>query len=126
MTFINPLFALFLLRVVLGVVFIVHGYPKLFKNFSQFSGWLGSMGFRPARFWAIVAGSVEFFGGIGLVLGVFTQPVGFLIAFQMVVAMVKVKWGKASFTGENGWELDLIYVFVALAIALSGPGMYAF
>lgn len=120
----NPPLAHLLLRVVLGVVFIVHGYPK-FKTFSQFAGWLGSMGFRPAKFWAFVAASVEFFGGILLVLGIGVPIVGILLAIQMLVAMWKVKWGKVGFTDTGGWELDLIYLVAALSLVMMGGGMYS-
>ena len=60
----NPSLAHFILRIVLGVVFVAHGYPKLFKNFSGTAGWFDSIGFRPGKFWALVAGGVEFFGGL--------------------------------------------------------------
>lgn len=124
--FYNPQFAHFFLRVVLGVLLVAHGYPKLFKNFSQFAGWLDTIGLRPGKFWALVAGIVEFFGGILLVLGIWVQLVGILFAIQMVVAMWKLKWGKAPLTGQGGWELELLYGAVALAVAMMGPGMYPF
>ncbi len=120
----NPPLAHLILRVVIGALFMAHGYPKLFKNFSGTAGWFDSIGLRPGKFWALVAGVVEFFGGLALILGVWVQIVGVLLAFQMLVAMVKVKWGKVSLTGEGGWELDLVYLAAALAIAMMGPGIY--
>ena len=120
----NPPLAHLMLRVVLGALFMAHGYPKLFKNFSGTAGWFDSIGLRPGKFWVLVAGSVEFFGGLALILGIWVEIVGLLLAIQMFVAMWKVKWGKASFTGEGGWELDLIYLATALAIAMMGPGVY--
>jgi len=124
--FLNPPLAHLILRVVLGILFIAHGYPKLFKNFSEFAGWLESLGFRPAKFWAFVAGAVEFFGGILLVLGLWVPVVGILLALEMLVAMWKVKWGKVGLTDAGGWELDLIYLAVAFALVLMGGGMYFF
>ena len=121
----NPPLALFILRVVLGALFIVHGYPKLFKNFSGFASWLESMGLKPGKFWALVAGVVEFFGGILLVLGLWTQLVGLLIAVQMLVAMWKAKWGKVGLTDQGGWELDLIYLTAGLVLAMAGGGAYS-
>ena len=118
-----PLF----LRVALGAAFIVHGYPKLFKTFAGFAGWLESIGFKPGKFWALVVGVVEFFGGIALILGVFTQLAAALIAVNMLVAMAKVKWGKVKFVEmeKTGWELDLIYLVAAMAVILLGPGACA-
>lgn len=121
----NPPLALFILRVVLGLLFIVHGYPKLFKNFSGFAGWLDSIGLKPGKFWALVTGTVEFFGGLLLIMGLWTQVVGLLIAVQMLVAMWKVKWGKVGLTAQGGWELDLIYLVAGLVLALAGGGMYS-
>ena len=57
------------LRIVLGAVFIAHGYPKLFKDFAGTSGFLSGLGFKPAVFWACILGGSEFFGGIALLLG---------------------------------------------------------
>ncbi|QQG44916.1 MAG: DoxX family protein [Candidatus Sungiibacteriota bacterium] len=120
----NPPLAHFILRVVLGVLIVAHGYPKLFKGFSGFAGWLDSIGLRPGKFWALVAGAVEFLGGIFLILGLWVQVVAILFAIQMLVAMWKVKWGKVGLTAQGGWELDLIYLAVAIALALMGPGYY--
>lgn len=125
LSLLNPSLAYFILRVVLGMLFMVHGYPKLFKNFSGFAGWLESLGFKPGKFWALVAGVVEFFGGIFLVLGLWTQLVGLLIAVQMLVAIWKAKWGKVGLTDQGGWELDLIYLAAGVVLALTGGGIYS-
>lgn len=116
-----------ILRLALGAAFIAHGYPKLFKTYAGFAGWLDSIGLRPGKFWALVVGVVELFGGIALVLGLATQIVAALIAVDMLVAMVKVKWGQAKYvdTERGGWELDLIYLAAALAILFTGPGALA-
>ncbi len=121
----NPPLAHFILRVVLGTLFVAHGYPKLFKNFSGVAGWFDSIGLKPGKFWALVVGIVEFFGGLLLILGVWVQLVGILLAIQMLVAMWKAKWGKVGLTDQGGWELDLIYLAVALALVFMGGGMYS-
>lgn len=104
---------------------VAHGYPKLFKNFSSFARWLDSLGLRPGKLWALVAGAVEFFGGILLILGIWVPLIGLLFVAQMLVAMWKAKWGKVGLTQPGGWELDLIYLTAALALVLMGGGMYA-
>lgn len=121
----NPPLALFILRAVLGALFVVHGYPKLFKNFSGFAGWLDSIGLKPGKFWALVAGAVEFLGGLLLIIGLWTQAIGLLIAVQMFVAMWKTKWGKVGLTAQGGWELDLVYLVAGLVLALAGGGIYS-
>lgn len=115
-------FAPFVLRVILGVVFIAHGYPKLFKNFSETAGFFESIGIRPGKFWVFVVGSVEFFGGIALILGFATQLAALLIAINMLVAIITVK-GKQGFV--NGYEFDLTLLVIALSLIVTGPGAYA-
>lgn len=115
-------FAPLLLRVILGLIFAVHGYPKLFGGFSQTAGFFESVGIRPAKFWVFVVGVVEFFGGIALILGFATQIVALLIAIDMLVAIWKVKF-KMGFV--NGYEFDLLLLIVALSLMLTGAGAYA-
>lgn len=117
-----------ILRLALGVPFVIHGYPKLFTPmFQGFASWLDSMGVKPGKFWALVVGVVEFFGGIALILGIFTQLAAALIAANMLVAMAKVKWGKVKLVEmeKTGWELDLAYFAMALALVILGPGAWA-
>lgn len=116
-----------ILRIVLGAAFIAHGYPKLFKMFGGVAAWFDSIGIRPGKFWALVVGAVEFFGGIALIAGFFTQLAAALIAVNMFVAMAKVKWGSAKFVEfeKMGWELDLVYFAVAIALILTGAGAWS-
>ncbi|MBI4132496.1 MAG: DoxX family protein [Candidatus Sungbacteria bacterium] len=117
-----------ILRVTLGVLFMLHGYPKLFTPVRVgFGGWLESIGIRPGKFWALVVGVVEFFGGAALILGVFIELAALLIAIDMLVAMIKVKWGQVKVIEMErmGWELDLIYFVAAVSLLFSGPGAYA-
>ncbi len=118
---------LLVLRLALGAAFIVHGYPKLFKMFAGFAGWLDSIGIKPGKFWALVVGVVEFFGGIAIILGLFTQIAAALIAVNMFVAMAKVKWGTTKFVESErmGWELDLVYFAASVMLLVSGAGGYA-
>lgn len=119
----NPTLPYVILRVALGALLVAHGFPK-FKNFSAVSGWFDSIGLKPGKFWLAIAASVEFFGGILLILGIWVWFVGLLVAIQMVVAMAKVKWGKIGLTAPGGWELDMIYLAVAVAVALMSRGIY--
>lgn len=115
-----------MLRVVLGLAFIAHGYPKLFKNRLEVAQWLDAIGIAPGKFWVLVVGVVEFFGGIALILGAWVEFVGILLAINMLVAMWKVKWGKIGYIAQQGgWELDLIYLAVALSFLFTGPGAWA-
>lgn len=116
------------LRLALGAAFVLHGYPKLFTAMRVgFASWLDSIGIRPGKFWGLVVGVVEFFGGIALLLGAFTQLAALLIAVNMLVAMAKAKWGQVRYVEMEraGWELDLIYLASALALLFLGGGAYS-
>lgn len=115
----------FLLRVVLGLAFISHGYPKLFKNRAEVAQWFDAIGIAPGKFWVLAVGVVEFFGGIALVLGAWVELIGALLALVMLIAIWKVKWGKIGYIAQGGWELDLIYLAVALSFLFTGAGAFA-
>lgn len=119
-------FAPLVLRLVLGLAFIVHGYPKLFNREARIgtAGWFDSIGIRPGKFWIVVSGVAEFFGGVALILGFYTQIAAALIAINMLVAMWKAKWGKTGFTAQGGWELDLAYLAMAAALIFLGAGAW--
>lgn len=114
-----------ILRLAVGIIFIFHGYPKLFKNFSGTTQFFESVNIKPAKLFTAVVGLTEFFGGVALILGFFTQVAALLIATIMLVAMVYVK--KIKFKKElvDGYELDLILFAAALALLFLGPGAFA-
>ena len=105
-----------LLRVVVGAVFIAHGWQKL-QMIDGVIGFFGKLGFAP--FFAYLVAWVEFVGGLAMLLGVFTRIAGYLLAAVMIVAIFSVKL-KMGFLG--GYELDLTLLVAALALAWSGPG----
>ncbi len=118
--------ALFILRLVVGLLFVGHGGQKLFGWFKGpgmkgFTGWVGSMGYRPAHIWAWLGALAEFGGGLLFTLGLFS-PLGSLgIAASMLTAIAKAHWPKVWNT-ENGIEFPLTNLAVALAVGIAGPG----
>lgn len=112
--------ALLVLRVVVGLIFLVHGWPKL-KNLKGTQEWFGSVGFRPGWLWGTLVGVLELVGGALLVLGLLVQPLGILFAVQMAVAAI---WQKRQGKGlAGGYELDLLLVAASLALATLGGGI---
>jgi putative oxidoreductase len=116
--------ALLILRLVLGIILIVHGYPKL-VGFSGTAGFFASIGIPLPMLAAAYATVVELVGGILLILGVAADLVGLLFAIEMVVAIFLVHL-KNGFSVQNGGiEFPLALLAMALAIALAGPGRFA-
>jgi putative oxidoreductase len=123
---IQPLFVfydwgLLALRVVLGLILVVHGFPKL-KGIKATGGKFAAMGFKPGAFWATVAGVVEFAGGLFIIAGFFTQLAALFVFLQFLVIIFKVRRGK-SFAGE--YEFDLLIAAAALLLMTTGGGLWS-
>jgi putative oxidoreductase len=121
---------LLILRLVLGLLMAAHGAQKLFGWFrghglAGASGMFESLGFRPGRLFAVVAGASEIGSGLLMALG-FLGPVGpALMLSVMVVAAVSVHAPHGLFAESNGIEIPLLYGIGAAALALTGPGHYS-
>ena len=118
--------AIFLLRVGFGIMFMLHGYPKIVGGVDTWT-WLGEsmglvgLGFAPA-FWGFMAALSEFAGGILLVLGLFTRPAALLLAFTMLIATIMhIAGGDPLNTILH--PLKGLVAFIALLYG--GPGRYA-
>ena len=122
--------AALLLRVVLGGLMTGHGAQKLFGWWGGYgldgtSAWLESMGLRPGRSWAILAGGSEFGGGVLSLLGLL-NPLGPLgVIGAMAMATRKAHWGKPIWVTEGGPELPVTNISIATALMLAGPGKYS-
>ena len=108
------------LRVILGIILIAHGWPKI-KNIKGTAEWMGQI-FKPGIFWAAVVSILEFVGGIFLLAGFLTQIVAILIAIQFAVIILKMKMKKGL---ADGYEFDLIIFAAAIALAVLGGGAYS-
>jgi putative oxidoreductase len=121
-----------LVRVVLGIVFFAHGAQKMLGWFGGY-GFSGTMGFftktlgipAPLAFLAICA---EFFGGLGLVLGLLSRIAALGIGVNMLVAiaMLHRHFGLfANWSGTQkgeGFEFHLLVIAIVLAIIVRGAG----
>mgnify|MGYP001157885881 FL=1 len=107
-----------LLRVVAGFLFLWHGTQKLFG----FPG--GSSGDRPFHI-TYIAGPIELFGGLLLMLGLFTRPVAFLCSGLMASAYWMSHGTRALLPIENRGELAALYCFLFLFLSAQGSGMWS-
>ena len=118
-----------LIRVTTGLLLVPHGAQKLF-------GWFGGYGIEatgqffssklglPASL-ALLAGVIEFFGGLALALGLATRVVAALVVGLMAVAVLQVHLGAGFFWTSGGFEYPLFWGIVALAFAIRGGGRYS-
>jgi putative oxidoreductase len=112
--------ALLLLRAALGVIYIYHGYPKLFVNARGTMQMFGHMGF-PAYF-AVISGVIEFFGGCLLIVGLFARLAGLLLAGEMVIALWRVHGMFTHPTAVPRFEFPMALAAAAFTIACLGAG----
>ena len=111
------------LRIAVGVIFILHGYGKLFggaPGMEAFTGMVAGIGFPAPALFAYVAALSEFLGGIAILLGVFTCVASTLIGIVMLVALVMVKKFNLPMA-----DADLALLGSAIALMCMGPGRYS-
>ena len=113
-----------LLRVVTGALFIQHGVQKLFGLLvSANHAWNGPPPVF-SQFW--FAGVLEVFGGILIVVGLFTRPVAFLLSGEMAVAYFQAHLPRNFWPVLNGGENVVLFCFVFFYLFVTGGGPYSF
>jgi putative oxidoreductase len=108
-----------ILRIVAALIFMAHGTQKL-------------LGFPPGdrpqpELFSLIglAGALELFGGILLVLGLFTRPVAFILSGEMAVAYWMAHAPQSFFPIVNGGDSAILYCFVFLYLAVAGGGAWS-
>ncbi|MEJ2185428.1 MAG: DoxX family protein [Gemmatimonadota bacterium] len=110
------------LRIVVGLVFIMHGGMKLFSyGLGGTTAFMHQVGIPLPAVAAVVVTFVELLGGVALVLGLFTRWAGVLLAADMLVAILKVRL-HGGFFAPNGFEHELTLLGAALTLAMLGAG----
>jgi putative oxidoreductase len=124
MTFLKKLepLTLLLLRFGLALVFIYHGYPKLFGERARFIESFQTIGL-PAYF-VYIAGAIELFGGVALALGLLTPIVGLLLFLDMGAAMWKYNLSEGIYAVRE-YELPLVLGLASLVVAVEGAGLFS-
>jgi putative oxidoreductase len=110
--------ALNLVRIVFGLMFMQHGAQKLFAVLGreQPVDLFSQMG---------LAGVLEFWGGMLIVLGLFTRPVAFILSGEMAVAYFQAHFPRDWFPIVNRGEVVVLYCFAFLYLAARGGGSFS-
>ena len=112
--------SLLLLRCALGMIFMTHGYPKLFTETPRFTKFFQSLGF--AWYWVYIVGVLELFGGGMLIAGLATRPVALLLTGDMAVALWKFHLSKGIYA-VSFYEFPLAMAVATFALATVGAGV---
>ncbi len=115
-----------LLRVSLGVLFLVHGGLKLFVfGPAGTAGYFASLGLPAALAYADIA--VELVGGLALIAGFYTRIAALVLVPVLLGAIVTVHGGNGFFFNApgGGWEYPAFWAVALLVQALIGDGAYA-
>jgi putative oxidoreductase len=128
----------FLLRLIIGYGFAIHGLAKLSRGPDAFAGVLQSIGVPAPHFMAWVTIITELFGGLAVGLGAFVTLVSVPLAVILLVAIftVHLPYGFSSIKliavtpagaqfGPPGYECNLLYIAGLVALVLGGPGPLA-
>jgi len=108
----------FLLRVVAGLMFYQAGAMKLFGFFGGMPG--GGVAAFPSQIW--FGAVLEVFGGILIMLGLFTRPVAFILSGEMAVAYFQFHQPSGVWPVQNQGVPAVLYCFIYLYMAARGGG----
>jgi putative oxidoreductase len=112
--------ALLLLRIGVGVIFIVAGWGKL-TGIEGTQGFFGDVGIPLAGVTAWLVAIIEFVGGLMVLVGYKIRIPALLLALVMVGALIFVKIGG----GWSGMRIDITLLLMALALYMTGAGSMA-
>lgn len=110
-----------ILRIVTGFLYIPHGTQKLFA-------WPAAA--KPLVPVALMsqqglAGVLETFGGLAILLGLGTRPVAFILAGEMAVAFFQVHFPRAFLPIQNGGDNAVLFCFIYLYLIFAGAGPWS-
>lgn len=118
--------ALLVARVLLGIIFIFHGWQKLHTNgIAGTKAFFESVNVPAPGFSAYFATWVELIGGIMLILGLALPIVAILLVIDMIGAIATVHWDLGFWNTDGGYEFPLALIAGLLAVGFANAGVFA-
>jgi len=115
-----------ILRLTIGILILFHGVAKLMNGVGGIEGMIVAKGLPAFFAWGVYIGEV--LAPLLLILGLYTRLGALLVAVNMVVAVVLAHGGHLmQLSGSGGWRLELqaLFLFGSIAVALLGAGRYS-
>ena len=119
-----------IVRVLAGLGVAAHGAQKVFAwqegpGLEKWTGAVGQVGFRPARYWALAAAYGELVGGLLFAAGLLTGVAAGVLLVDIIVAIWKVHFAKGFFATKGGYEHTLTWGVIFGVFGLMGAGLYS-
>ncbi|MGO4311302.1 DoxX family protein [Pseudomonas sp. KB_15] len=120
-------YGLTVLRIVVGIISAAHGSQKLFGAFGGYglagtAQYMESLGLTPGYLMATLAGGIEFFAGLALIIGLLVRPAALGLIFLLLVAIFSVHISNGLFMANNGYEFALALLGGSIAVLIEGAG----
>ena len=115
-----------ILRLALGILILLHGISKLSTGVGGIAGMLTGHGLPGALAYLVYVG--EIVAPVLMIVGIYTRPAAWITVVNMLVAIWLVHLKDIGSLGKSGgWALELqgMFLFTAIALALLGPGRYS-
>ncbi len=110
------------LRIAAGLVFLDHGYQKMFKmGIGGVTGFFGQVGIPLPNVMATLITLLEVFGAVAIIVGFLTRPIALAFVLDMLGAILLVQLKN----GFSKFELEFLLLGVAMTLLFTGAGRYS-
>ena len=110
-----------LMRIYFGYFWAETGWGKI-QNLDSFTQRFVEWGIPYPHFGAVLSGYTEWVGGILIMFGLLTRIVSIPLMFNMLVAIVQVKWAKVTSIDDFVEMDEALYMFISFWLMMAGPG----
>lgn len=114
-----------LVRVVVGIMFVMHVMGKFHNGADAVAAYMGKNGLQPGLLFAYAAMFLESVGGACLIVGLFTRFFAAALAIEILIALLVVHLPKGYAASGGGFEYVLLIGAVCFVFAIRGGGPYS-